>query len=60
MVDKQEWIEVHFYGLVPAGQALISVELAEIGATLMKTFGFTYIDKITIMRVGSHDLEEEE
>jgi len=47
---KPEWVEVHFYGLVPAGQTVIDVNIEELAQTLCKAFGFTHVDNITVAK----------
>lgn len=44
-----QWVRVEFYGLVPPGQRVESVDLAEVGANLMQAFGFTHIDGLTVV-----------
>ena len=43
-----QWVKVEFYGLVPAGQVVTDVDPLEVGANLIRAFGFTHIDGLTI------------
>ena len=48
-VTRSPWLRVGFYGLVPPGQCVTSVDPLEVGSTLMGAFGFTYIDGLTMI-----------
>ncbi len=48
MDDGAQWVKVEFYARLPDRQVMVDVDVAETGATLMRAFGFTYIDGLTV------------
>lgn len=43
-----QWVRVEFAGLVPPGQVVADADPLEVGGTLMRAFGFTHIDGLTL------------
>lgn len=48
---RAKWARVEFHGLMPPGQVLTGIDPLELGANLMKAFGFTHIDGLTVVAV---------
>ena len=47
-MDEAQWVKVEFYGRVPDLQIITGVEPAEVCETLMRAFGFTHIDGLSV------------
>ena len=48
MDDTAQWVKVEFYARLPDYQAMVDVDVAGVSATLMRAFGFTHIDGLTV------------
>ena len=46
--DGPQWVKVEFYGRVPDGQVIADIDRSEISGALMRAFGFTHIDGLTV------------
>jgi hypothetical protein len=46
---EAQWVKVEFHGWVPSGQVVTGVDLVKVGGTLMRAFGFTAIDGLTVI-----------
>ena len=44
-----QWVRVEFYGLVPDRQVIVGLDPLEVGANLMRVFGFSHIDGLTVV-----------
>lgn len=54
-VPGAQWMRVEFYGLVPYGQVVTDVDPVGVGETLMRSFGFTHLDGLTMVAVADED-----
>jgi hypothetical protein len=48
MDDGTQWVKVEFCARLPDRQVMMGLDPATVGATLMRAFGFTYIDGLTV------------
>ena len=44
---QPQWVRVEFYGALPSGQVMTGLDPLETADTLMRSFGFTYIDGLS-------------
>jgi hypothetical protein len=44
------WIKVEFYGAMPEGRDVETVDLTQVEANLARIFGFEFIDGLVIQR----------
>ena len=44
----RQWVRVEFCGMLPDGQVMKGLDPAQTAETLMRAFGFEYVDALTV------------